>query len=310
MTDNGSGDQGDAARRLVPSIDVALVRRLVAGQFPQWADLPITPVEHAGWDNITFRLGDDMTVRVPRNESYRQAVDKEHRWLPILAPHLPLQIPTPLAKGLPAEGYPFGWSVYRWLDGSPAGIASVDDLSVFATTLAGFLNDLMRVDPTGGPPAGEHNFFRGAPLDVYDGETREAVDALRHHIDAAAATEVWDTALAATWQGAPVWFHGDVAAGNLLVRDGRLAAVIDFGTSAIGDPACDTTIAWTLLSGDSREVFRATLNVDNTAWARGRGWALWKSLITLARDDGRHAAAAGHVLDEVLSDHERSGRNR
>jgi aminoglycoside phosphotransferase (APT) family kinase protein len=288
-------------------LDAALVSRLVSGQFPQWAQLPVTPVELDGVDNCTFRLGDDMTVRLPSSEGYRLQVDKEQRWLPILAPQLPLPIPVPLANGEPGEGYPFGWSIYGWLDGDNASIERIADLSEFATTLADFLNTLRQVDATDGPLPGQHNFFRGGPLATYDAETRRAIEALAGRIDGDAATVVWDTALAATWQGRPVWFHGDVAAGNLLVRDGRLAAVIDFGTSGVGDPSCDVVVAWTLLSGDSRDALRAALSADAATWARGRGWALWKALITLVDHidtNPGEAAISRRLIDDVLADHE------
>ncbi len=294
-----------------PSIDASLVSRLVAAQFPQWVDLAVTPVEFSGWDNRTFRLGEDMTVRLPSDEGYTRQVDKEHRWLPILAPQLPLPIPVPVAKGVPGEGYPFGWSVYRWLDGENASIDRIDDLREFATTLAGFFAALQRIDPGDGPPPGEHSFFRGGPLETYDAETRRAIDRLRGQIASDTATAVWETAIAATWHGTPVWFHGDVDSGNLLVRDGGLAGVIDFGCSGVGDPACDVTIAWTLLSGESRAAFRTALCVDSATWARGRGWALWKALITLAEHldtNPVQAATARRVIDHVLADHQRSTR--
>jgi aminoglycoside phosphotransferase (APT) family kinase protein len=292
-------------RTPVPVIDASLVGRLVREQFPQWGHLPVRQVELDGWDNCTFRLGDEMTVRLPSSEGYRLQVAKEQRWLPILAPHLPLPIPVPLAQGLPGQGYPFAWSVCRWLDGENASIERIDDLSEFALTLADFLNTLRRVDATDGPLPGQHNFFRGGPLDTYDAETRRAIDALTGRINTDAVTTMWDAAMAATWQGPPVWFHGDVAAGNLLVRDGRLAAVIDFGTSGIGDPACDVVIAWTLLSGESREAFRDTLSVDSATWARGRGWALWKALITLVDyidNDPVSEATTRRVIDDVLEE--------
>lgn len=286
-------------------IDIDLVQRLVATQFPQWAGLPVRPVDLDGWDNRTFRLGDDMSVRMPSAEGYVPQVKKEHRWLPALAPHLPIPIPVPLAKGTPGEGYPWPWSVYRWLEGAPAATAPITDLRQFAVDLAGFLAALYRIDASGGPAAGPHNFWRGGPLTVYDAETREAIDALRDEIDADAAMAVWETALAAPWTGMPVWVHGDVAVGNLLVRDERLSAVIDFGSSGVGDPACDTVIAWTLFTGESREAFRATLGVDDSTWARGRGWALWKALITIAEHREANAAKADDsrpVLAEVLAD--------
>lgn len=294
-------------------MDVRLVERLLATQFPQWAHLPITPASPQGWDNRTFRLGTDMSVRLPSAAAYSLQVEKEHRWLPRLAPHLPLPIPVPLAKGMPAEGYPWHWSVYRWIEGDTARADRIGDMSAFATTLAHFLAALQRIDAAGGPPPGPHNFFRGGPLPTYEGEARQAIAALGDTIDGDAATAVLEAALAATWRGSPVWLHGDVAAGNLLVSDGRLRAVIDFGCSGVGDPACDVTIAWTLLSGESREAFRAGLPVDRATWARGRGWTLWKGLITLAEyidTDPLKAAEARRVIDEVLDDHRTSGEYR
>jgi aminoglycoside phosphotransferase (APT) family kinase protein len=291
-------------------IDTSLVTKLVTAQFPQWADLPIRPVEPGGWDNRTFRLGEEMTVRLPSAAAYSAQVAKEHRWLPQLAPHLPLPIPIPLAMGEPGEGYPWNWSVYRWLTGHPASSERIEDMNAFATELAGFLNALQRIDPNGGPPPGPHNFYRGGPLTVYDAETRRTIVALGDTIDAETATAAWEAALRATWHGPPVWVHGDVASGNLLVREGRLGAVIDFGSSGVGDPACDVVIAWTLLAGTSREAYRATLPVDRAAWVRGRGWALWKALITLSRSldtDPTSANEARLVVDEVLAEHQHDG---
>ena len=287
-------------------IDVSLVSRLVSTQFPQWADLPVKPVEFGGWDNRTFHLGEQMTVRLPSAAAYSLQVEKEHRWLPRLAPLLPLPIPVPLAMGTPADGYPWHWSVYRWLEGENATIAPIVDLRQFATTLAHFLVALQQADAAGGPPSGPHNFYRGGPLTTYDGETRQAIAALDGTIDTDAVTAVWEAALAATWHGTPVWFHGDVSAGNLLVERGRLSAVIDFGTSGVGDPACDLAIAWTLFEGESRQAFRAALSVDKATWARGRGWTLWKALITVAGLPGTDPPAARRsrrVIDEVLADH-------
>ena len=282
-------------------IDAALVRRLVVAQFPQWADLPVEPIE-GGWDNKTFRLGARMTARLPSAARYAPQVEKEQRWLPKLAPLLPLPIPVPLAKGVPGDGYPFDWSVYRWIEGETAAAAHIGGLRRFATALGRFLSALQRIDPSEGPPPGRHNFFRGGPLAVYDAETRQAIAALGGRIDAEAATTAWDAALAASWQGPPVWFHGDVAAGNLLVEKGRLSAVIDFGISGVGDPSCDLAISWTLFGGESRAAFRHALRPDEATWERGRGWALWKALITLAgHNDPIEAGRARRVVDEVLA---------
>lgn len=286
-----------------PSIDAGLVRRLVAAQFPRWAHHPVRPVEPGGWDNRTFRLGRDLSARLPSAAAYAPQVAKEHRWLPALAPHLPLPIPEPLALGAPGEGYPWPWSVRDWLDGAPAGshLAASPGL---AQALAGFLRALQRVDATGGPPPGEHNFHRGGRLDVYDAQARAAIAALAGRIDADAAARAWAAALGSAWQEAPVWVHGDVAPGNLLVRDGRLGAVIDFGGAAIGDPACDLAIAWAWFTGEARQAFRAALPLDPGTWVRARGWALWKALITAAGHDRnqREADRSWRVIDAILAD--------
>ncbi|MEW5873485.1 MAG: aminoglycoside phosphotransferase family protein [Chloroflexota bacterium] len=287
------------------NINRSLVGQLITAQFPQWADLPIQPVEFDGWDNRSFRLGEEMVVRLPSAEAYTGQVEKEHLWLPRLAPLLPLPIPVPLAMGVPAEAYPWHWSVYRWLEGERATIERITDLRLFATRLAQFLTALQRIDPSGGPAPGQHNFFRGGPLATYDAETRRAIAALDGKIDTQAVTAVWEAALKTRWYGPPTWLHGDVSAANLLVNRGQLSAVIDFGCSGVGDPACDLMIVWTFLSGESREAFYSAYPVDGATWLRGRGWALWKGLITLAEHINTNPIEAGkarRVIDEVLAD--------
>jgi aminoglycoside phosphotransferase (APT) family kinase protein len=286
-------------------IDARLARRLIDRQFPQWSQLPIAPVEVDGWDNRTFRLGSELTIRLPTGDWYAQQVEKEQRWLPVLAPQLPLPIPAPVARGEPDDEFPYPWSVYRWLDGELASRARIDDLPAFARTLAAFLNALARADATDGPLPGQHNFFRGGPVSTYEHEALEAIDKLGNEIPREAALRVWQDAMSTTYDRHPVWFHGDVATGNLLVRDGRLAAVLDFGSSGIGDPACDTVIAWTFFSSASRDRFRAELDADAATWSRGRGWALWKALITLVghlERDEPEAGATRRVIDEILAD--------
>jgi len=249
-------------------------------------------------------------VRLPSAEAYAASVAKEHTWLPRLAPRLPLPIPVPLALGAPGCGYPWPWSVRRWIDGRPSSRERIRDLVVFARDLAGFVVALRGVDASGGPAAGAHCFHRGGSLRVYDAETREAIAALGPRVDAAAATDAWKTALDAPWTGPPVWFHGDLAAGNLLVDDrGDLCAVIDFGTCGVGDPACDLVIAWTLFEGASRAEFRRLVPADDAMWARARGWALWKALITI---DNPYAGPwvaeeSARVLEAVLAEHRGAG---
>lgn len=282
------------------------VRRLVGEQLPQWADLPVEPVADGGWDNATFRLGDDMLVRLPSAPEYAAAVDEEHRWLPVLAARLPLPVPTPLARGAPGAGYPHPWSVYRWISGRTASADRVAGHRRFGTDLAAFLAALRAVDPRGGPAPGVHSWFRGGSLRTYDHLTRDALEDLEGHVDVAAAREVWGEALVATADGAPQWFHGDVAEGNLLLDDdGQLAAVIDPGTCGVGDPACDLAVAWTLLTAAGRRAFRDRLGADDASWARGRGWALWKTLATcrsaLADPEGRdELARVTRTLETVL----------
>jgi aminoglycoside phosphotransferase (APT) family kinase protein len=286
-------------------IDAALVKRLIAEQFPQWSELPVVPVEVDGWDNRTYRLGAEMTARLPTAAGYVPGVAKESTWLPRLAPHLPVAVPPILATGVPGQGYPFPWSVRGWLDGETADRGKIDDLPGFAVSVAEFIRALQRCDPTGGPPGGAHSWYRGASPAHYDAETRRCLTALAGHIDTARAAAVWDAALAAGWHGSPVWFHGDIAQGNLLVADGKLTAVIDFGTAGVGDPACDLVIAWTMFAGDSRRAFRQAAGQDAGTWARARGWALWKAMLVLTNTidtDPDQAAVNRHVINEVLDD--------
>jgi aminoglycoside phosphotransferase (APT) family kinase protein len=287
------------------TIDEKLVRQLLESQFPQWAHLPLWQIVPGGWDNKTFRLGEHMLVRMPRDEQYGAQVEKEQLWLPKLAASLKTPIPVPLGRGNPCDAYPFRWSIYRWLDGEVASPARIRDLREFATDLAEFLAALERVDATGGPVAGPHSFFRGGALKQYDTEIRQAIGALKEQIDTDLATVVWNAALATTWQALPVWVHGDIGLGNLLVQDGRLCAVIDFGQLAIGDPACDLAIAWTLFEDESRKAFRERLRLDEDTWARGRGWALWKAAILaagLAESNAVEAADPWRVIHAVLAD--------
>lgn len=289
-------------------IDTALVKNLIAAQFPDWEDLPVRPVATSGWDNRTFHLGDEMSVRLPSAERYVAQVEKEHRFLPVLGNRLPFAIPVPLGLGKPGEGYPWPWSVYRWIEGERSSPRTIADLTVFAEDLADFLLALWKIDASDGLPAGQHNFYRGGPLAVYDDETRRSIKTLSNEIDVPLITEIWERALRSRWAEKPVWVHGDIAEGNLLVRDGRLAAVIDFGSSATGDPACDLVIAWTFLDEAAARVFRDRVDLDAQTWERARGWCLWKALITVAGEPGtdplvkeQHRRWIGRIVADHLA---------
>jgi aminoglycoside phosphotransferase (APT) family kinase protein len=281
--------------------DASLVRRLLAAQFPQWANLSLGRVQSSGTDNALYWLGEDMVVRMPRIHWATGQVEKEHRWLPRLAPNLPLAVPVPVAMGQPAEGYPWQWSVCPWLEGENPSIDPLADPCEAARDLAGFIAALQRIDTAGAPSSG-----RGEPLAKRDQSTREAIAALHGLLDTDALTAAWEVDLRApAWNRPPVWIHGDIAPGNLLAVDGRLRAVIDWAPG-LGDPAVELIVAWNLFASESRDVFRSALGVDDATWRRGRGWALSIALIQLPYyldTNPVMVAGARHVIAEVLADH-------
>ena len=282
--------------------DVALVRRLLAGQFPHWADLGIDPVASYGTDHDIYRLGDHLAARLPRIEWATKQAAKEAEWLPKLAPHLPLALPVQLAMGHPAEGYPFDWSVNTWLPGENAN-GTIDDLDQAAVDLAAFVHALRQVDATGAYPRPPHG--RGGPLAEGDEQVRRSIAQLGNRIDGAATLRSWEESLnAPAWDGEEVWVHGDLLPGNLLVVDGRLSAVIDFGGLNVGDPACDLQPAWNVFVGESRTRFRAELEVDDASWLRGRGWALCQAVSALPYYWDTNPGIirqASHALAQVLA---------
>jgi aminoglycoside phosphotransferase (APT) family kinase protein len=290
-------------------IPLSWVVDLIKEQFPQWADLPIRPVEKGGMDNRTFRLGDEMLIRLPSAAAYAEKVPKEQKLLPILAAHLsipiPIPIPKPIAMGQPSKNYPWNWSIYGWLEGENSDALHDDDLPQFASDISLFLNELRKINTAYGLPAGSHNFWRGAHPAVYDQDTRSAIAKLKGVIDCDAATALWEKAISSKWSNDPVWIHGDFASGNILVKDGRLAAVIDFGGTGVGDPACDLVIAWTFLKDESRKIFKERIGLDADTWARARGWALWKATYELVQIEDKNSAVAmkqRELINDILTD--------
>jgi len=288
-------------------IDSDTVRHLVTEQLPQWKNLAIQPVEPQGWDNRTFRLGGNMLVRLPSSEEYIQQVEKEHRWLPVLAPSLPFPIPEPIALGKASKDYPWNWSIYKWIEGTSANTIEFDgaDLENIALQLAHFLNELHKIDASGAPTPGLHNWWRAAHTSIYNTQTHELIDKLSNRIDANRARSLWEKAISSRWDNNPIWVHGDVASGNILVRDNKLSAIIDFGCMGIGDPACDLTIAWTFFREKSRERFKNAFSFDSNTWSRARGWALWKALYELSVLENKLSAKAieqNRIIENLLKE--------
>lgn len=285
-----------------PRTDASLAHRLITAQFPHWSGLPVERVGAAGTANAMYRLGDDLVVRLPRTAGSADDIATEHHWLPRLAPGLPVAIPVPLGAGVPGEGYPYPWSVYGWLDGSCPTAGATAEAAPLARDLARFVTALHRIDPADGPPS-----YRSEPLAARDSTVREALAGLRTEIDTGAAAEIWETALRAPAQtGPPVWIHADLQPGNMLTADGRLTAVIDFGCLGLGDPAVDLITAWYVLPAAARDTFRAAVEADDAAWARGIGWALSIALMELRyyrETNAFMADTARHVIAEIVAGH-------
>ena len=253
-----------------------LVRRLLATQLPHLADLPIRPVVESGTDHALYRLGLDLVVRLPIIDWAAEQAESDQRWLPVLAPQVNLAIPVPVAVGRPGDGYPWPWSVVPWIGGATPDGTNLD-LASAATDLAQFVRSLHAVPGEGGPV--KSGTARGVPVHRLDDGVRPLIEELRGEIDASAVTRVWDEAMAAArWDSPLVWIHGDIAPGNLIVRDRRLVAVIDFGGLGLGDPAPDLAPAWNLLDERSRAIFRADVGYDDAAWARAKAWVLAPAL--------------------------------
>jgi len=278
-------------------IDATLAGRLVADQFPEWADLPLRRIEPSGTVNAIFRLGDELSVRLPRRKGPTKPGSREFDWLPKLAPLLAVDVPVPIAQGRPSDDYPWFWEIHRWVDGETVPVEEIDAIQA-ARDLASLVGAMQQISPVGAPAG------RGVPLAERDQEIRYWL--ARFHGDPSATAE-WERALAAPpWDGAPVWHHGDLDMRNWLVRDGRISGVIDWGAMGVGDPACDVMVAWKLHSPAARDVFREALPTDDATWERARGWVLSQAVAIVAYYTPENNPVLFHEamtwLDLVLSE--------
>lgn len=283
-------------------IDQDLVRRLIAGQFPDWASLPITPVKSSGTNNALFRLGNDLIIRLPRIPKAAGHIDRERTWLPVLAPHLSAQVPIPQGLGKPAHGFPWPWTVYSFLDGKNPTENALEQPDAVAHDLSRFIIELRKVPITNDAPKAR----RGKPLATQDEQVLQALKDLADTIDVKLAAKIWKQCLdQEEWSKDPVWVHGDLMPGNLLVKNGHLSGICDFEGVGVGDPACDLIPAWNLLTPESRQSFREQLNVDDATWERGKGWAFSMAVIQLPyyKDSNPVMAAnARYTIASVMSE--------
>ncbi len=266
-------------------IDQKLAQRLINEQFPEFKNFPIKPVKKQGHDNKTFRLGNDMLIRMPTASEYALKVPIEQAFLPKLKPHLTVPIPEPIKMGAPSCIYPLHFSIYKWLEGDSANNLDIDSksLETIAKQLAIFLNELRSIHHIDGPVPGQHNWWRGSHISVYSENAQKQIDQLKNIIDINRARKLWEQASQTKWNKAPVWIHGDFSSGNILFNDTSLTGVIDFGGMGTGDPACDLGIAWTFLKEKSRQIFIEDCALDDNTWLRAKAWCLWKSTFELCQ---------------------------
>lgn len=284
------------------NINVEVVSKLINEQFKEFSNLEIRPVEKSGHDNRTFHLGDDMSIRMPSGKAYSKQIEKEVKWLPLFKENISFNISTPISVGSKSQDYPYLWSINKWIDGETVTYENVDNLNEFARDLARFLKELQSIDASEGPIAGAHNFYRGGDLKVYDRETRVTLENLKDVFEKDKLEKIWNEAVSTEYKEEPLWIHGDVAVGNLLVKDGKLNAVIDFGILGTGDPACDYVMSWTFFNYESRLIFKEALKCDEDTWNRAKGWALWKALISYNKKEKTSEMSkwAKRTIEELL----------
>ncbi|MCV0428035.1 MAG: aminoglycoside phosphotransferase family protein [Roseibium sp.] len=260
--------------------DEPLVRRLLKLHAPDWAELQISRLQSSGTDNALYRLGETLLMRLPRRLSAISLLEKETVWLPQLT-GLPLEVPKVRLAVCPSFEFEFGFTVFDWLDGDIAECQSLEDTEQAAQDMAQFLKALQVKSTVGAPVAGDCNHHRGVALSLLSTNTLEAIEGLADEIDVKAAKNIWHEACALPFQGKPAWLHGDLKSDNLIAREGRLSAVIDWGLCAVGDPAADNSVAWSWVEPEARDVFQSEMDLDESEWLRAKGWALYGAAIAL-----------------------------
>ena len=286
-------------------LPIDLVHKVISEQFPELADLSITAIDKQGHDNSIFRLGEDMLIRMPTRECYAAAVEKEQKFLPLLSNYLTANIPRPLKLAKPSKYFKFPFSIYKWLEGQTLSQVSFDnwDLEKLAFDLAKFLKEFQNVNIIDGPLPGSHNWWRGDHISVYDKDTKKQIKQLSDIIDGDNAINLWEQACKTKWDKSFVWIHGDFAVDNILIKDNKLFAIIDFGCMGVGDPACDLVIAWTFLKDKAREIFIGEMDLENDTWLRAKAWALWKASYELCKIKNKHdinASMYKKIIDILL----------
>lgn len=282
-----------------------IIKTLIQQQASEYVSLPLSPVDKMGHDNYTWMLGDTMTVRLPTGKEYAMQAQKEQRWLPYLQKGVSLQIPRLIKSGNPCSSFEYSWGIYQWLEGESLDSCKDMDACNVAIDLAVFLKELHNIDCHDGPMSGAHNFYRGGALDTYHQEVVDAIEHLESYFNKESVLAIWSLALSSSWQKEPVWVHGDLVPSNMLANKQRLVAIIDFGVLGIGDPACDLAMYWTYFKGNSRKVFKEQLDLDQDTWNRGRGWVLWKALITFdsyVDKTTKEALIIKQVIDDILNE--------
>jgi len=282
-------------------IDASIVKQLLQEQFPAWADLQLELIYPVGTDNVMYRLGNDKVVRLPRTEESAASLEKEHQWLSKLAPHLPIKVPVILGEGNPSSDYPLPWLVCNFLEGKNLMEGNSLDYNQAAVDLGNFVAAMQKVNAKGGPKC-----RRGQPLAMRNQEMQESIPLMSDLYDTSLLTDIWKRALKeSVWKKGPVWIHGDLHAGNLLAKNDRITAVVDFGLAGIGDPASDMMLAWTLLTPETRPIFRSIVQPDEATWKRGRAWAFTLGIVAYPyyrNSNPTFAKLAKRAIDEVLSE--------